>query len=198
VDEIVKAAAALTRLEETVNLATQQLHTVRSVQLASSKRRRGLDVASELTRFAMLSRPLLQQHHATFEVNAKKGAVLRTEMRPELFGAVISSLMLNSLEWKTKGKPLTITTSVRLDGDCVEILVQDTGRGVTPGLEDKIFEPMVSGRDGTGMGLTIARSVVETHGGNIELVVDRRRKGATFRVRLPRKKARATVPLRHD
>jgi signal transduction histidine kinase len=44
------------------------------------------------------------------------------------------------------------------------------------------------------MGLTIARSVIETHGGTIELLGDRRRRGATFKLRLPRKKARATVP----
>ena len=196
VDQIVKAAAALTRLEETINLATQQLHSVRSTQPVSSKRRRGLDLATELERFTMLSGPLLQQHDATFEVKAPRGAVLRTEMRPELFGAIVSSLMLNSLEWRTKGSPLTIIATVRLEGDYVELLVQDTGRGVTPGLEATIFEPMVSGRDGAGMGLTVARSVLETHGGDIELVTDRRRKGATFRLRLPRKKARSTVPQR--
>ena len=45
-----------------------------------------------------------------------------------------------------------------------------------------------------GMGLTIVRSILETHGGTIELNGDRRRKGATFKIRLPRKKARSTVP----
>jgi signal transduction histidine kinase len=196
VGEILKAAAALTRLEETVNLATQQLHTVRSVQPAASKRRRGLDVAGELTRFATLSRPLLEQHDATFEVKAARGAVLRTEMRPELFGAIVSSLTLNSLEWRVKNKPLTITASVKIHGEFVEVIFQDTGKGVTPGMEGSIFEPMVSGQDGTGMGLTIARSVIESHGGDIELIMDRRRKGAAFKLRLPRKKARSTVPER--
>jgi signal transduction histidine kinase len=194
-DELLKAYMTLSRLEETVKLATQQLHSVRSVQPASSKRRRGLDVAVELTRFAALSKPLLEQHEARFDVKATKGTVLRTEMRPELFGAVISSLLLNSLEWKAKDQPLEITASVRLDGADLEIIVQDTGKGVTPGLENTIFEPMVSGRDGTGMGLTIARSILEKHGGRIELVTDRRRKGATFKLHLPRKKSRSTVPM---
>lgn len=194
VDEIAQATGALNRLEATIGLATEQLHSVRSAQPASSKRRRGLDLSVELARFASLGEPLLAQHETTFDVTAPRGAVLRTEMRPELFGAVMSSLTLNSLEWRQKGKPMTINASVRVQGDFVEVLVQDTGKGVTPGLENTIFEPMVSGRDGTGMGLTIARSIVETHGGTIELVVDRRRRGATFRICLPRKKSRATVP----
>lgn len=195
IDEIVKAAAALDRLEETIRLATQQLHSVRSAQPASSKRRRGLDVPAELARFATLSGPLLDQHDATLRVDAPRGSVLRTEMRPELFGAVVSSLILNSLEWRLKGKPLMITALVQLKGDFVEVALQDSGKGVIPGLENTIFEPMVSGRDGTGMGLTIARSILETHGGSIELVVERRRRGATFKIRLPRKKARSTVPV---
>lgn len=193
-DEIIKTAGALNRLEATVRLATQQLHSVRSVQPAASKRRRGLDLAAELDRFASLSGPLLDQHDTTFVVDAPRGSVLRTDMRPELFSAVISSLTLNSLEWRQKGKPMTITALVRVHGEFVEVTVQDTGRGITTGLENTIFEPMVSGRDGTGMGLTIARSILETHGGSIELVVDRRRKGATFKICLPRKKARSTVP----
>jgi signal transduction histidine kinase len=42
------------------------------------------------------------------------------------------------------------------------------------------------------MGLTIARRLLEAHGGSIHLIQDGRRRGANFRVRLPRKRSRAT------
>jgi signal transduction histidine kinase len=194
VDEILQAAKALNQLEATVRLASAQLHSITSVQAGASKRRRGLDVAAELERFVAISTPLLRRHDATFEIDAPVGAVLRTEMRPELFSSVVSSLLMNALDWRHEGRQLAITATVRVQGDFLELLMQDSGRGVTPGLEERIFEPLVSGREGNGMGLTIARSVIETHGGTIELLGDRRRRGATFKLRLPRKKARATVP----
>lgn len=194
VDEILQSAKALNQLEATVRLASAQLHSITSVQAGAGKRRRGLDVAAELEKFVEISAPLLLRHDATFEIDAPKGAVLRTEMRPELFSSVVSSLLMNALDWRHDGRPLAITATVRVHGDFLEMLVQDSGKGVTPGLEERIFEPLVSGREGAGMGLTIARSVIETHGGAIELLSDRRRKGATFKIRLPRKKARATVP----
>ncbi len=197
--DIIRAGTALTQLEATVRLASAQLQSVTAIQASPTKRRRGLDVPSELHRFGELSRSLLDQHDASFEIDAPRGAVLRTEMRPELFSAVVSSLMMNALEWRHPSRELTIKATVRSRGDALEVLVQDSGRGVTPGLEERIFEPMVSGRDdGAGMGLTIARSVLETHGGSISLVTDRRRRGATFKVLLPRKKARATTPSRHQ
>jgi signal transduction histidine kinase len=194
IDEILQAATALKQLEATVRLASEQLHSVTSAQAGVAKRRRGLDVAAELERFAEISRPLLLRHDAAFEIDAPRGAVLRTEMRPELFSSVVSTLLMNALDWRHPGRPLQITATVRLHGDFLDLVIQDSGKGITPGFEERIFEPMVSGREGTGMGLTIARSIVETHGGSIELVTDRRRKGATFRIRLPRKKARSTVP----
>lgn len=194
VTEVLQSAAALNQLEVTVRLAAEQLQSVTAVQSGLAKRRRGLDIVSELQRFAGIAAPVLRQHQATFSVDAPENAVLRTEMRPELFGSVISTLFMNAIDWRIPGRPLQISATVRLRDDVVELLVQDSGKGVTAGLEERLFEPMVSGRDGAGMGLTIARSIIETHGGTIELVTDRRRKGATFRIQLPRKKARSTVP----
>jgi len=194
VNQLLQPMAALKQLEMTVQLASAHLHSVTSVQTTSPKRRRGLDVVTELARFRELIEPLLSKHDATFEVDAPGRAVLRTEMRPELFSSIMSSFVMNALQWQGS-RPMSIVATVRVQGGFLELLVQDSGKGVTPGLEETIFEPMVSGRDGSGMGLTIARSIVETHGGTIELVSDRRRKGATFRIRLPRKKARATVPV---
>ena len=43
------------------------------------------------------------------------------------------------------------------------------------------------------MGLTIARQLLETHGGSIDILLDGRRKGANFVLSLPRKRARATI-----
>jgi signal transduction histidine kinase len=194
---LISSAGALHQLEGTVEIAISQLRAATSVQGGASKRRRGLDVATELESLRKFSLPLLEDENAVLVVDAARGAVLRTEMRPELFSAVMSSLLMNALQWRHPDRALRITTQVRLAGDGLEILLSDNGRGVLPGLELTIFEPMVSGRpEGPGMGLTIARSVIEEHGGQIELVMDRRRRGAAFRIRLPRKRSRATITSR--
>ena len=49
------------------------------------------------------------------------------------------------------------------------VAVEDNGPGVAPGIRDRIFYPLVSGREGgSGLGLTIAQTLVAQHGGNIE------------------------------
>jgi signal transduction histidine kinase len=59
---------------------------------------------------------------------------------------------------------------------------------------DRVFEPLFSGKEGgQGMGLTIARSIVKVHGGEIHALTDGRRRGASIRILLPRKRSRATV-----
>jgi CheY-like chemotaxis protein len=72
----------------------------------------------------------------------------------------------------------------------VQIVVADSGRGMTDEEQDRIFERFYRGRDGgatgpgTGLGLSIVKSLVEIHGGEIE-VDSSPGKGTTFRVRLP-------------
>jgi signal transduction histidine kinase len=57
----------------------------------------------------------------------------------------------------------------------------------------RVFEAGFSmKKGGRGMVLTIARRLVEGHGGRIDVLVDRRRKGANLRIVLPRKRSRAT------
>jgi signal transduction histidine kinase len=193
-DEIVQSATALRQLETTIKIVSRQLAAVSALQPGAAKRRRGMDIAVELQRFRELSTPLLDKHHAELRVNATPGAVLRTEMRPELFDSVMSSLLMNAIEWRHSRRELTMVATVRVKGDHVELLFQDNGLGVKTGLVETMFEPMVSGGDGAGMGLTIARSIIEQHGGTIEYVPDRRRTGAMFLIQLPRKKSRSTAP----
>ncbi|MDQ3818405.1 MAG: ATP-binding protein [Acidobacteriota bacterium] len=81
-----------------------------------------------------------------------------------------------------------IKISTRLDGEWVEIRVQDTGTGIPEGIRSRIFDPFFTTKEvgkGTGQGLTISHSVVvEKHGGTIafESVEGA---GTTFIIRLP-------------
>ena len=70
--------------------------------------------------------------------------------------------------------------------------VEDNGPGVAPEIRDKIFYPLVSGREGgSGLGLTIAQTFVAQHGGTIEW---ESRPGRTvFTILLPLEPMRATA-----
>ena len=65
------------------------------------------------------------------------------------------------------------------------VSVSDTGVGIPPENLDKLFEPLFTTRvKGIGLGLALAKSLVEGHGGTIE-VESEAGKGSTFTVRLP-------------
>ena len=67
----------------------------------------------------------------------------------------------------------------------VTVRVCDTGRGLPSELGSKIFEPFVSTKPtGIGLGLSICKRIVESHGGQIE-AVNRPEGGAEFTIRLP-------------
>ena len=65
------------------------------------------------------------------------------------------------------------------------IIISDTGLGIPEEIRSKIFEPNFSTKsEGMGIGLAIAKRVIEDHGGKITCQSDRR-KGTAFEIRLP-------------
>lgn len=192
-EDALRALVAIKAIETVIAAASDQLSAVTQGGPLGARRRRGLDVPAELDRLKGLLAPALGAASATMDVLSAKG-VHRTEMRPETFAAIVSALVQNALDWQDERRPLRITVDVRSTDDSVELTFADTGRGVTAGLEEHLFEPGVSGRpDAAGMGLTLVRNIVADHLGEVALVTDKRRRGATFKIRLPRKRSRATV-----
>jgi two-component system nitrogen regulation sensor histidine kinase GlnL len=62
-----------------------------------------------------------------------------------------------------------VTLAKRRHRLALAVAVEDNGPGVAPDIRDRIFYPLVSGREGgSGLGLTIAQTLVAQHGGNIE------------------------------
>ncbi len=80
------------------------------------------------------------------------------------------------------------------NADEYEMLFADTGCGIAPAFQSRIFDAFASTKaNGLGMGLAISRSIIADHGGRIELVPEVT-VGATFRVTLPTRSREATKP----
>lgn len=84
-------------------------------------------------------------------------------------------------------KKLRLASSAHGDGSQVLIEISDTGEGIAPNITDKIFEPFFTTREpgrGTGLGLSVARKIIQEHHGKID-VQSEPGQGATFRIVLP-------------
>jgi signal transduction histidine kinase len=82
----------------------------------------------------------------------------------------------------------TIKVRTSLDGDCVHVSISDSGRGMSPEQQARIFDAGYTTKAigvGSGLGLSIAQEIVEQkHGGRIE-VESKPGVGTTFHVRIP-------------
>ncbi len=100
--------------------------------------------------------------------------------------SVLSNLLGNALRYTTAGD--VITLEVRTNNGSALFSVKDTGPGIPPQVQDRIFDKFfqVKGRPGggAGLGLAISKEIVEAHGGNIWLVSEEG-KGTTFFFTLP-------------
>ena len=107
---------------------------------------------------------------------------------------LLLNLVLNAMEAlsDTNGGERTVVVSTRRTDRAVEVFVDDSGPGLRPGTEGLIFDPFyTTKRSGMGMGLSIARSIVHAHGGEISARNNAPR-GARFHFALPL--AAATPP----
>jgi PAS domain S-box-containing protein len=104
-----------------------------------------------------------------------------------LLRSVIVNLIDNAAEALESSpvKTITVETRSNTDLDSVEIIVSDTGHGISPQDKDKLFLPHFSTKDrGTGLGLAIAARIVAEHGGGIR-VEDNFPVGSRFILELP-------------
>jgi len=100
---------------------------------------------------------------------------------------VLMNLMLNGIEaMKDMGTPGSLTISSKRNGDDqLLVSVADTGIGLLPENAEQIFSAFFTSKaQGTGMGLTISRSIIESHGGRL-WAAPSRGAGATFQFILP-------------
>jgi signal transduction histidine kinase/ActR/RegA family two-component response regulator len=103
---------------------------------------------------------------------------------------VFSNLLTNACRYTPSGGRIAV--SVSRMGDLVDVAVQDSGLGIEPALQHRIFDlfeqgdkSLERGSAGLGIGLTLARQLVQLHGGEINVQSAGRNQGSRFVVRLP-------------
>lgn len=108
---------------------------------------------------------------------------------PDRITQVLTNLVGNALAYTPAGGHVAVTCERR--DRWAEVAVEDTGRGLAPADLDRVFERFFRVRDplhptgGTGVGLSIARSIARAHGGDVAAASPGVGRGATFTLRVP-------------
>lgn len=145
--------------------------------------------------------------HAAQPVAATQALTLHADVLPHLqanvdgpkLRQVLDNLLSNAMKYTPDGGMIFVRGG--LENGHVVLAVGDTGLGIPekdlPFIFDRFYRVSVEAhqdREGTGLGLTIVKTIVDQHGGHIE-VQSRMGEGSTFTVRLPRPEASSVTPL---
>ncbi len=135
------------------------------------------------------ARPQIEGRRHALEVALPEDE-LALEADPLRLAQVLSNLLTNAAKYTEPGGRIGV--SARRATDLVEITVTDTGMGIAPDQLERVFEMFTQlhpashlGDGGLGIGLALARGLVELHGGSLEAKSDGIGLGAQFIVRLP-------------
>jgi signal transduction histidine kinase len=142
------------------------------------------DLATLVRRVCQMAGPMLQQAGIEIEVGTpnQSAEVLTDPVQLEL---ALLNLITNSVDAMPSGGILTV--QLERVNDRLRLEIQDTGEGIPSELLGHVFDPWVTTKPqgkGSGLGLSIARQVVTSHGGTIR-AENRPGKGAVFTIDLP-------------
>lgn len=195
-DGVVKAdRATLSSIHEEVLLLTRLIEDLQELALAESDQMalhiQSCDLADLVRRAITAVQPQLEAKGIRTDVNALDGAEVQAD--PERIGQVLRNLLINAANYTPSGGSIRIGVN-RLGGE-VEVSVEDTGTGIAKEDVAYVFERFYRvdksrsrASGGVGLGLTIAKRLVEAHGGRIA-VQSQVGQGSTFTFALPTKAA---------
>ena len=113
------------------------------------------------------------------------------ELDSERLHEMALNLILNAIDIVDESTGIvSVSTKYHTEEELIEFIVMDNGPGMTEEMKGKIFEPFESDKNkfGTGLGMPIAKQVIDQHNGRIEIETELG-KGTSFRVFLPAKPA---------
>ena len=183
--DLERARAAAARIEQEGNRAADIINSLRSFyKTGTPAERQSVDVKDTIREMTALLETEAARYSVTIrtEFDADMPHILADRVQLQ---QVLMNLMLNGIEaMKETGGELAIRSRVYPEGH-ITVSISDTGVGLPAESGERIFEPFHTTKpQGTGMGLTITRSIVESYGGRV-WVATKEGEGATFHFTLP-------------
>jgi PAS domain S-box-containing protein len=181
---LAEACQCASRMVNDVTAAAEIIDRVRSLYRRDTSERELLDLNEVIREMIVLLRDKANQDSISIRTELDSGLLLITADRVQL-QQVLMNLMLNGIEaMKDASGELTVR-SKRIEDDQVLVTVSDSGIGFPVGEVEHIFESFFTTKpQGTGMGLSISRRIVESHGGRL-WAASNSGPGATFQLTLP-------------
>ena len=183
--DLERARAAAARIEQDGNRAADVINRLRSFyKKGSPPKPEIVDIGAIILEMSALLKTEAIRHSVTIlsalDADTPKILVDRVQLQQ-----VFMNLMLNAIEaMKETGGALTITARPNSQGQII-VSISDTGVGLPQESTEQIFDAFHTTKpEGTGMGLAITRSIVESHGGRVWATANQGA-GATFHFTLP-------------
>jgi PAS domain S-box-containing protein len=184
--DVLEAREAALEMAKDAKRAANIIDRVRSLYRRGYSQMDTLDISEVIGEMLLMLRNEANQHLVDIRTDVAEGLPKVIADRVQV-QQVFMNLMLNGMQAMEKtGGVLTIKVQLRQD-DQVQISVSDTGVGLPAAEADRIFDAFFTTKpEGSGMGLAISRSIIESHGGCLWAVANPER-GATFHFTLPMK-----------
>jgi PAS domain S-box-containing protein len=184
--DLEEACQAASRSVKDATRAAEIISRVRSLFKKGLPQKQPVNVNEVIQEMAVLVRIQSERHSVAIRTDLMAGLPIVMADRVQL-QQVLTNLMLNGIEAMTAvdaERELKIKSGLG-ENSHVLISVSDTGVGLAAQQADHIFNPFFTTKpEGTGMGLTISRSIIEAHGGRLWADATSGR-GATFHFSLP-------------
>jgi signal transduction histidine kinase len=181
------------KIVEAGALAAEIIDRLRSLYKKAPPKRELVAMNEVIADMTGMLRSEARGHAVSIRTDLKDDLPMTVADRVQL-QQVLMNLMLNGIEAMNEtGGVITVKSQLNNDGQ-IQISVNDTGPGLPHGKADQLFEPFFTTKpQGSGMGLAICRSIVESHGGRIWANGNGGR-GATFHFTLPAAPAEEKPP----
>jgi len=176
---------AITEIVNDGTRASAVISRIRGLLVKGTSRRVDLDINRTIRDVIVLLGNELSRNHVHLRTELAFN-LPRVHGDPVQLQQVLINLVMNALDAMRLSTEQARNLLIRSakNADDIWVLVQDSGPGIEPDLAARIFEPFFTTKvEGTGMGLSISRSIIESHGGHLSLVSSSQ--GALFEFTLP-------------